>query len=436
MVQNEFTQLAPVGQTRHDAPQAWLSLVVSTHRPPQSAKPGLHDTWQVVPEHVSVAFVAVLQAAHAPAQQMELAPHDVPSFTLPVSAHVGWPVAHDVVPVWHADGEHALPAVHDAQVPLSQTMFVPQDVPFVTFPFATHVCCPVLHEVAPVLHWTDGVHVLPAVHDEHVPLSQTMFVPQDVPLPALPVGVQVCWPVVHEVVPVWHADGEHGVPAVHAVHEPLLQTSFVPQGVPLVAFVALTHVVDPVEHETVPTWHTFPPGLHDAPAVHAPHCPALQTWLVPHGVPFAACPVCVQTGAPVVHDTVPVRHVLLLGEQALPVAHVTHAPALHTWPVPQGVPSATLLRPVHVEVPVAHEVVPVLHWLPVGLHDAPLVQATQLPEEQTLFVPQLVPSAAFVPVSVQRTPPSVHERVPTWHGFDDGAHAEPLEQGAHAPFSQ
>jgi hypothetical protein len=61
---------------------------------------------------------------------------------------------------------------------------------------------------------------------------------------------------------------------------------FVPQGVPFVALVPPVHVETPVEHAVVLTRQTLPPGLHVVPAVHATHAPALHTWLVPQPVPF------------------------------------------------------------------------------------------------------------------------------------------------------
>jgi hypothetical protein len=118
IVQNEFTQLAPAGQTRQEAPQALLSLVVSTHRPPQSAYPDVQVTLHVVPEHVSVALVIVLHDAQLPLQQIPLDPHSVPSPSSPVEGHVCCPVLHDVVPVWHcSEGVQGLPAVHALQDP-------------------------------------------------------------------------------------------------------------------------------------------------------------------------------------------------------------------------------------------------------------------------------------------------------------------------------
>ena len=65
--------------------------------------------------------------------------------------------------------------------------------------------------------------------------------------------------------------GLHGVPAVHGEQAPFEQTALVPHDVPLVTFVAPSQAVAPLAHDVVPAWHWLPPGLHTAPAVHAPH---------------------------------------------------------------------------------------------------------------------------------------------------------------------
>jgi hypothetical protein len=122
--------------------------------------------------------------------------------------------------------------------------------------------------------------------------------------------------------------------------------------------------------------------------------------------------------------------------QAVPVAHATQLPPLQTWLVPHGVPSARLARLVHVDAPVAHEVTPALHAFPLAVQLAPAVQAVQVPEEQTLFVPQVVPSGAWVPVSVQTKLPPAQETVPTSHGLAAGTHPAPFVHAAHAPLLQ
>lgn len=88
--------------------------------------------------------------------------------------------------------------------------------------------------------------------------------------------------------------------------------------------------------------------------MHGTQTPALHTMFVPHEVPLATSADSVQTTAPVVHDTVPVRHGFPLTVQLAPAVQAMHDPALlHTWLVPQVVPTARLVfLSVQVGVPV------------------------------------------------------------------------------------
>jgi hypothetical protein len=99
--------------------------------------------------------------------------------------------------------------------------------------------------------------------------------------------------------------------------------------------------------------------------------------------------------------------------QASPTVQAVHAPPLHTRFVPQEVPFATFPDSVQTDAPVLQEVVPVRHGFPLTLQLAPAVQLTQLPVElQTLFVPQLVPAATRVPVSLQTGVPVEQDSIP------------------------
>ena len=90
-----------------------------------------------------------------------------------------------------------------------------------------------------------------------------------------------------------------------------------------------------------------------------------------------------------------------------------HAPPLQTMFVPQEVPFATFPDSVQIGVPVSQATLPVRHGLPLMLQVAPTVQLTQLPvEPQTLFVPQLVPAARSVPLSLQTGAPVEHVSAP------------------------
>jgi hypothetical protein len=162
----------------------------------------------------------------------------VPFATFPVSAQTDVPVEQEVIPVLHGfAGWQPTPAVHEPHVPLSHTLLVPQDVPFATFPVSAQTDVPVEQEVIPVLHGFAGWQPTPAVHEPHVPLSHTLLVPQDVPFATFPVSAQTDVPVIQDVVPARHGLlGWQLTPAVHAAQVPLPQTLFVPQDVPLARF--------------------------------------------------------------------------------------------------------------------------------------------------------------------------------------------------------
>jgi len=99
--------------------------------------------------------------------------------------------------------------------------------------------------------------------------------------------------------------------------------------------------------------------------------------------------------------------------QTVPTVQAMQVPPLHTMPVPQEVPLETFPDSVQTGPPVSQTVLPVRHGLPLTLQLAPTVQLTQLPvEPQTLFVPQLVPAARSVPLSLQTGVPVEQASVP------------------------
>ena len=95
-------------------------------------------------------------------------------------------------------------------------------------------------------------------------------------------------------------------------------------------------------------------------AVHETQLPLMQTKFVPHDEPFVTLPLSVQTGAPVVHTIAPVRHGLPLTVQLAPAWQAMQLPlALQTLSVPQVVPAATAVPlSLHTAVPVVQLSVP------------------------------------------------------------------------------
>jgi hypothetical protein len=257
-----------------------VSVLVQTEAPEE------HTVVQIVHESAGVQTVPAVQETHAPLSHTSFVPHPVPLATFTEPTHVETPEEHEVVPVWQPlVVVHAVPAVHEVHAPLSQTWFVPQEVPLVTLVVLPHTATPVEQEIVPVSQPLLSVHAAPVVHEMHVPLSQTSFVPHDVPLATLADPMHTDTPVEHEVVPVWHPFVVvHGTFAVHELQVPLSQTSFVPQEVPLATLLAKLHAT-PLEQACVPVVQALPVE-HVAPGVHAVHEPALQTSFAPHDVPL------------------------------------------------------------------------------------------------------------------------------------------------------
>jgi hypothetical protein len=159
---------------------------------------------------------------------------------------------------------------------------------------------PVVQLVWPVWQTFRGVHDRPAEHALQLPRSQTLLVPQPVPFGTLPDDTQRGAPVEQSMTPVLHRfDGEHVPPAAQVLHEPLSQTWLAPHGDPFgsLALVSVHDGVPPVQAST-PAWHGLA-GVQAAPGEQVAHEPLSQTLPVPQLVPSATLPVSPQTGAPV-----------------------------------------------------------------------------------------------------------------------------------------
>jgi hypothetical protein len=75
-------------------------------------------------------------------------------------------------------------------------------------------------------------------------------------------------------------------------------------------------------------------------------------------VPFGLSAISAQTAEPVAQEIAPTLQAFVVTVQALPAAHATHAPSLHTMPVLQTMPFGCASRvSVHDAVPVAEQVV-------------------------------------------------------------------------------
>jgi hypothetical protein len=350
-----------------------------------------------------------VQLPHAPPLQTLLFPHEVPSVTFPVSAQTEVPVAHEVAPVRQGfAGVQLTPAAQLPHVPPLQTLLFPHGVPSATFPVSAQTEVPVAHEVAPVRHGLAGVQLTPAVQEAQAPLLQTLFIPQDVPFATFPVSAQTGAPVRQEVAPVRQAfAGVQAAPAVQAAHVPLLHTMFVPHDAPLETFPDSVQTGAPESQAVVPVRHGLPLTLQVASAVQLTQLPVEpQTLFVPQLVPAAtSVPLSLQSGVPVVHVSAP-RWQGFVGTQLAPSAQAPHCPARHTIPAPHEVPFGWSPDSEQTAAPVAQEIVPARHESPAGEQAPPAIQVAQAPALQTLSSPQTVPFACGCCVSVQDATPA------------------------------
>ena len=343
--------------------QPFVHIVSPEAHALQSVPAALHADGQVVIVVVHAALAVHIAAdVLTPFVHDWAAPHSVPTGLLPLVAHTEVPVVHDVVPSLHGSvGVQATPAVHGTQLPVRQTRFVPQLAPLATaVPVSWQVGAPVVQVSVPVWQGLGGAQAPPAVHATQAPLLHTRLVPHDVPFATFPVSAQTEAPVTHDVAPVRHGFvGWQLAPAVHGPQTPLLQTRLAPQVVPFTRFWLVSAHVIAGEQACVPAWHGFA-GMHDTPAVHATQTPALHTRFVPQEVPLATFAVSAQIGAPVLHVRAPVRQGLPVTTQLAPTLQSTQAPvALHTLSVPQPVPAATsVFLSVQTGVPVVQESIP------------------------------------------------------------------------------
>jgi hypothetical protein len=305
----------------------------------------------------------------------------------------------------HIAAEVLTPPVHDCAAPHS--------VPVGLLMVVAQTDVPVVHDVLPYLHGLLGVQVRPAVQETQLPVLQTMFMPQVAPSASeVPASVQTALPVEQDSVPLWQGlVGTHDPPAAQATQPPLLQTMFGPQLVPFGRFPVSAQTDAPVTHEVAPVRQRLV-GWQLAAEVQVLQLPLLQTLLVPHTVPLTSMlPLSAQD---IGEQAVNPAWQGLVGMQARPAVQATQAPPLQTMFVPQLVPSATLPDSTQLGVPVLQVVMPVRQGLADTVQLALTVQAPQAPVAlQTLFVPQDVPAATRVPLSVHCGVPVAQASVPT-----------------------
>jgi hypothetical protein len=280
------------------------------------------------------------------------------------------PVTHDVTPFRQTDGlvVHAVPAVHDTQMPVPlHTWFVPQVVPAAVLPASRQRGAPIEQSMTPVLHGAPGfiAQALPDSHITHWPLPlHTMFEPQAMPALALSPSMQPEPADAHDTMPSLQMPPGllvQTVPAAQVEHAPFLHVLSTPQKVPSGALMSSRHCGAPVEHEIAP----FLQGLlglvvHAAPGAHGMQVPAaLHTWPMPQLAPGLLAVLFMQpTGS---QTMTPARHASLLVVQGVPAVQTLHTPLTHSLSVAQGVPSRAFGPSLQARLSVPHSMRPSRH---------------------------------------------------------------------------
>lgn len=173
------------------------------------------------------------------------------------------------------------------QLPLLHTRLLPQPVPFGDWPDSLHWPAPAAHEIFPCRHAfpATGEQAAPSSQAMQLPLLQTLFVPQDFPLGAAPVSVHWDVPVAQVVLPSLQSEGSQSAFGVQAVQAPLLQTCPVPQALPLAAFPVTLHCEVPLSQVVVPSLQGSVVA-HATLGVQGTQAPFPQTMFLPQLVPF------------------------------------------------------------------------------------------------------------------------------------------------------
>jgi hypothetical protein len=246
-----------------------------------------------------------------------------------------------------------------------------------------------------------------------LPLLQTLLLPQALPSGAAPVSIQTDAPVPQLVLPTLQADGSQAASLAQATQLPPLHTRPWPQVVPSGASCVGLHSEAPVAQLVVPSLHGSPVAQATA-ALHATQLPLPQTWSLPQGVPFTAgVPLSLHWGMPLLQSSTP-RWQRLLGVQGAPSLQARHEPALQIslLPLPHALPLGNVSAGAQISLPLLQSMRPWRQTSGEG-QAAPARQVTHSPAAlQALSGPQGVPGSAAMPLSLQVAPPLVQSSTP------------------------
>lgn len=414
-----------------------ISHTPSVHARPDAqfrqTLPPIPQTLLVVPGRqtpVCMQPVQQLPAKHLPG--VKTSPQAVVSGRAAPSLQTGAPVEQLITPAAQEFGLplHAVPATHATHEPPLQTP-PGHAVPVPTLPVSTHTAEPVVQLIVPVLHELAGVHAAPALHALHAPALQTPPA-HAVPFVLFEPSRQTAAPVEQLTTPFLQAaDGlvEHAAPSLQGLQDP---PRHAPPGhdVPFVLLLPSTHTALPVEQSMVPLRHVEP-GLvvQAAPAVQAlqkppPHTPP------GHEVPFGFAAPSTHTALPVAQSMLPLRQAEFGFEvHEAPALHATHAPALQT-PPGHDVPFILLVLSEHTALPVEQLTMPFLQTLALVVQLAPSLHALHeplrhAPPEQVVPLFLFAPSTQVGVPPEQSTTPNLHAAL----GLE--VHAAPAVHATH-----
>jgi hypothetical protein len=118
------------------------------------------------------------------------------------AVHTGDPVAHEIVPRRHGLlGVQVIPATHPLHIPEPSHTPPGHAVPALRFVAKTHTAAPVVHEIMPVVQGLPVEHAMPAVHAAQLPLPSHTPPGHDAPAARDPLAMQTGAPLEQSRVP-------------------------------------------------------------------------------------------------------------------------------------------------------------------------------------------------------------------------------------------
>ena len=373
-----------------------------------------------------------VQATQLPLLQTLSLPQLEPVEFATTLEHTGLPLAQSMRPLWHGLllGLQVAPSAQITHWPARQTRSVPQERPFALVVVILQDCTPVEQSVLPTWQppfatqtWPSEQATQLCVEVHTFPLPQTVPTGLGVRLP------QTGLPLAQEIVPVEQLSGpKQENPAWQVLQAPLRHTWLDPHEVPLGLSWTLLHTAVPVAQSSVALWQTLP-SLQLAPWLHPTQLPLLQTPPV-QAVPLGELPMLVQTAVPLEQSTFPDWQDPAPAQGA-PASQARQEPLKQLIPVPQVVPLGCVWKLVHFAVPVEQSIDPRLHGL-APKQGAPAEQPRQAPLLQTWPDPQATPSGSG-PMPRHTGCPVLQETVPPRHGSAGSVHLSPPGQALQAP---